>query len=188
MLAFSTIYHPPPVTSRTTTTRQSMSKHSTRVRANQGSCEGRVRLALRHGALRTCCGSLRSGQSDVASRLKNSPGGRFKHTLLDDEERTWELLTKAEVEARLGYPVTELPRDKRVAQHRHGQGRAVDLHPGHDSVHHMVGRLPMRRFRNDRGTNRQGQYTGQERRQTHDHQKEGAARLSERNSPLECSG
>ena len=26
------------------------------------------------------------------------------HTLLDGEERTWELLTKAEVEARLGYP------------------------------------------------------------------------------------
>ena len=30
----------------------------------------------------------------------------------DGPERTWELLTKAEVEERLGYPVTELPRDK----------------------------------------------------------------------------
>jgi hypothetical protein len=34
------------------------------------------------------------------------------HTLLGVEERTWELLTKAEVEAWLGYPVTELPPSK----------------------------------------------------------------------------
>ena len=34
------------------------------------------------------------------------------HTLLGGEERTWELFTKAEGEARLGYPVTDLPRDK----------------------------------------------------------------------------
>ena len=49
---------------------------------------------------------------DVASRLKNPPGGGSMHTLLGAEERIWELLTKAEVEARLGYPVTDLPRDK----------------------------------------------------------------------------
>ena len=34
------------------------------------------------------------------------------HTLLGGEEHTWELLTKDDVEARLGYPVTELPRGK----------------------------------------------------------------------------
>ena len=50
--------------------------------------------------------------ADVASRLKNPPGNGSMHTLLGGEERTWELLTKAEVEARLGYPVTDLPRDK----------------------------------------------------------------------------
>ena len=49
---------------------------------------------------------------DVASRLKNPPVGGYMQTLLGDEKRTWELLTKAEVEARLGYPVTELPRDE----------------------------------------------------------------------------
>lgn len=51
-----------------------------------------------------------SANPDVASRLKNPPGGKANHTLLDEGERTWELLTKAEVEARLGYSVTELPR------------------------------------------------------------------------------
>jgi hypothetical protein len=49
---------------------------------------------------------------DVASRLKNPPGNGSMHTLLGGEECTWELLTKAEVEARLGYPVTDLPHDK----------------------------------------------------------------------------
>jgi hypothetical protein len=34
------------------------------------------------------------------------------HTLFGVEERIWELLPKAEVEARLGYPVAELPRQK----------------------------------------------------------------------------
>ena len=33
--------------------------------------------------------------------------------LLGDEERTWELVTKAEVEARLGYPLTDLPHDEK---------------------------------------------------------------------------
>src|SRR6266446_17006 len=50
--------------------------------------------------------------ADVASRLKNPPSSGSMHTLLGDEERTWELLTKAEVETRLGYPVTGLPRGK----------------------------------------------------------------------------
>jgi 16S rRNA G966 N2-methylase RsmD len=47
----------------------------------------------------------------AASRLKNPPNGKYNHSLLGEEDRTWELLTKAEVEARLGYPVTALPRD-----------------------------------------------------------------------------
>jgi DNA modification methylase len=50
--------------------------------------------------------------ANVASRLKNPPGIGSMHTLLGVEERTWELLSKAEVEARLGYPVAELPRQK----------------------------------------------------------------------------
>lgn len=50
---------------------------------------------------------------DVASRLKNPPGGKSKHDLLKEDERTWELLTRAEVETRLGYAVTKLPRDKK---------------------------------------------------------------------------
>ena len=50
---------------------------------------------------------------EVASRLKNPPSGKSRHNLLDEEERTWELITKAEVEARLGYSVTELPRDEK---------------------------------------------------------------------------
>jgi hypothetical protein len=48
---------------------------------------------------------------EVASRLKNPPGGASNSMLLGDEERTWDLLTRAEVEERLGYPVTQLPRD-----------------------------------------------------------------------------
>ena len=47
---------------------------------------------------------------DVAGRLKNPPSDASPRTLLGNEERTWELLTKAEVEERLGYPVAELPR------------------------------------------------------------------------------
>jgi len=46
----------------------------------------------------------------VARRLKNPPGNSSMRTLLGEEERTWELISKAEVEARLGYPVAELPR------------------------------------------------------------------------------
>ena len=47
---------------------------------------------------------------EVVGRLKNPPANAGTSTLFDDEERTWELLTKAQVEERLGYPVTELPR------------------------------------------------------------------------------
>lgn len=49
--------------------------------------------------------------ADVAARLKTPPAAHAMQSLLGDEERTWELLTKADVETRLGYPVTELPRD-----------------------------------------------------------------------------
>ena len=49
---------------------------------------------------------------DVAGRLINPPSGVSSRTLLGNEERTWELLTKTEVEARLGYAVTELSRGK----------------------------------------------------------------------------
>jgi hypothetical protein len=49
---------------------------------------------------------------EVSSRLKNPPSKAGSRTLLGDEEPTWELLTKVQVEARLGYPVTELPRNK----------------------------------------------------------------------------
>jgi len=47
---------------------------------------------------------------EVAGRLKNPPNGASCHVSLGDEECVWELLTKAEVHKRLGYPVTELPR------------------------------------------------------------------------------
>jgi DNA modification methylase len=47
----------------------------------------------------------------VARRLKNPPNGSFKHNLLEEEEPTWELLTRSDVEARLGYPTGDLPRE-----------------------------------------------------------------------------
>ncbi len=56
-------------------------------------------------------GSYDPTEAEVASRLKNPPDGKAKHDLLEEKERTWELLTKEEVELRLGYSVTELPRD-----------------------------------------------------------------------------
>ena len=100
----------------------------------------------------------------MASRLKNPPAEN-PSTPARREERKWELLTKAEVETRLGYPVTELPRDDKLGRPRRGQGQAVGLHPGHDSIHDLVGRLPLRRFRHHRGTDRQGQHARQERGQ-----------------------
>jgi hypothetical protein len=48
---------------------------------------------------------------EVLARLKNAPEDGATPRLLDSVDRTWELLTRAEVESRLGYPVTELPRD-----------------------------------------------------------------------------
>lgn len=50
--------------------------------------------------------------SDVTDRLKNPTEGKTRFHLLqeDEEERTWQLLTRSEVEERLGYPVTQLPR------------------------------------------------------------------------------
>ena len=48
---------------------------------------------------------------DVASRVKNTDGGGSMPALLSGQQRTWELLTQAAVEGRLGYPVTDLPRD-----------------------------------------------------------------------------
>jgi len=54
---------------------------------------------------------------DVAGRLKDLRGGASNPTLLGNEERSWELLTKAEVEARLGYSVTELPRCEGWGEH-----------------------------------------------------------------------
>jgi DNA modification methylase len=49
---------------------------------------------------------------DVASRLRKLPSIGTTHTSLGGEPRTWELLTKGEVEARLGYPVTHLSPDE----------------------------------------------------------------------------
>jgi DNA modification methylase len=50
-------------------------------------------------------------QPEVAGRLKNPPTAIEQTKLLDATERTWELLSRGEVEKRLGYPVAELPRD-----------------------------------------------------------------------------
>jgi 16S rRNA G966 N2-methylase RsmD len=58
-------------------------------------------------------GLYAAASADVASRLKNPLAIGSMHTLLGGEERTWELVSKAEVESRLGYAVTELPRDKK---------------------------------------------------------------------------
>ena len=49
---------------------------------------------------------------ETSSRLRNPPSKLSASTLLGDEDRTWELLTKAQVEERLGYPVTQLPHDE----------------------------------------------------------------------------
>jgi hypothetical protein len=50
-----------------------------------------------------------SANAKVAARLKNAPSGS-PHTLIPVGDRTWELLDREEVETRLGYPVTKLPR------------------------------------------------------------------------------
>jgi 16S rRNA G966 N2-methylase RsmD len=51
--------------------------------------------------------------ASVARRLTNPPGDGFIKNLLQEEIPTWELLSRFEVEARLGYPVTDLPWDDR---------------------------------------------------------------------------
>ncbi|MFO0821034.1 MAG: hypothetical protein U1A77_24020 [Pirellulales bacterium] len=49
---------------------------------------------------------------ELLARLKNPPAGAATARLLNDSvDRTWELLTRAEVESRLGYPVNDLPSD-----------------------------------------------------------------------------
>ncbi|MFO0821032.1 MAG: DNA methyltransferase [Pirellulales bacterium] len=81
-----------------------------RVRANQSGCKGRVRLAVRHRALRTGGWSLLAKKPELLARLKNPPAGAATARLLNDSiDRTWKLLTRSEVESRLGYPVTDLP-------------------------------------------------------------------------------
>lgn len=49
-------------------------------------------------------------RAEVACRLKNPPSDTAAHMLLEGEEPTWELLTRADVESRLGYEVAELLR------------------------------------------------------------------------------
>jgi hypothetical protein len=50
--------------------------------------------------------------SEIVARLKNPPADSSTGAFPDYAEPTWELLTRAEVESRLGYPVSELPRDE----------------------------------------------------------------------------
>jgi DNA modification methylase len=50
-------------------------------------------------------------QPEVASRLRSPPASVPANAILDEVEPTWELISREEVEKRLGYPVTELPRD-----------------------------------------------------------------------------
>lgn len=52
-------------------------------------------------------------QPEVAARLKNSPAAVPANVILDEANPTWELVSRGEVERRLGYPVTELPRDEK---------------------------------------------------------------------------
>ena len=60
---------------------------------------------------------------EVANRLQNPPGGKAKHTLLDEGERTWERRTKAEVEALTKQPITkmEVPTPSDIVRHRENQ-------------------------------------------------------------------
>ncbi len=52
-------------------------------------------------------------QPEIAVNLKNPPSSVLTNLRLDTVEPTWELIPKEEVERRLGYPVTDLPRDKK---------------------------------------------------------------------------
>jgi len=50
---------------------------------------------------------------EVATRLKNPTKHIPSNAFLDDVEHSWELLSREEVERRLGHPVSELPREKK---------------------------------------------------------------------------
>lgn len=52
-------------------------------------------------------------QPEVAARLKNPPADVPANAILDDAEPTWDLISREEVERRLGYPVTDLPHDEK---------------------------------------------------------------------------
>jgi DNA modification methylase/predicted RNA-binding Zn-ribbon protein involved in translation (DUF1610 family) len=52
-------------------------------------------------------------QPEVAARLKNPPANIPANPILEEAEPTWELISREEVERRLGYPVTDLPRDEK---------------------------------------------------------------------------
>jgi hypothetical protein len=56
-------------------------------------------------------GAYSAKKPEVIARLKNPPPGSSSDTLIENTEPTWELLTRVEVESRLGYTVTDLPRD-----------------------------------------------------------------------------
>ena len=55
-------------------------------------------------------GAFAPKKAEVVARLKNPPAGAPSSAFLDCGDRNWELLTRAEVDSRLGYPVTKLPR------------------------------------------------------------------------------
>jgi DNA modification methylase len=48
---------------------------------------------------------------EVGAKLKNAPSHMSTEMFRDDDQRTWELVNMEEVESRLGYAVTELPRE-----------------------------------------------------------------------------
>lgn len=52
-------------------------------------------------------------QPEVAARLKNPPATLPANAILDEVEPTWELISREEVERRLGYPLTDLPHDEK---------------------------------------------------------------------------
>lgn len=58
-------------------------------------------------------GAYAPTQPEVAARLKNPTADVPANAILDEVEPTWELISREEVERRLGYPVTDLPRDEK---------------------------------------------------------------------------
>ncbi len=57
-------------------------------------------------------GAYSPKKPEVVARLKNPVDGASSGALLESFEPTWDLVTRSEVESRLGYTVTELPRDE----------------------------------------------------------------------------